>query len=87
MPGPASPEVEHSLRKILSTGDRGSNLAEDFSFQAALLAQSCLTDISDYRTSYITHATLVEKLLRLLSQMKRNVALKIGPMTSLLFGR
>ena len=86
MPGPASLEVEHSLRKISSTGDRGSSLAEDFSFQATLLAQSCLTDISDYRTSYITHATLVDKLLRFLSQMKRDVALKIGPMMSLLLG-
>ena len=32
-PGPASTEVEHSLRKISIQGDRGSILAEDFSFQ------------------------------------------------------
>ena len=59
-PGPASLEVEHSLRKYFIHGDRGSNLAEDLSFQAArsYFAQLRLTEISDYRTSYITHATL-----------------------------
>ena len=31
--GPASTEVEHFLHKIFVQGDRGSNLAEDLSFQ------------------------------------------------------
>ena len=33
--GPASTVGEHSLRKIFVRGDRGSNLAEDASFQTA----------------------------------------------------
>ena len=32
-PGPASTEVEHSLRKIFVPGDRGSILAEETTFQ------------------------------------------------------
>ena len=35
-PGPASSVEEHSLRKIRSQGDRGSNLAEDFNFSDAI---------------------------------------------------
>ena len=31
--GPASTEVEHLPRNFRPQGDRGSNLAEDFSFQ------------------------------------------------------
>ena len=34
-PGPASLEVQHSPRNFGSQGDRDSNLAEDFVFQAA----------------------------------------------------
>ena len=34
-PGPASTEVEHSLRKIFVQGDRGSIPAEEASFQTA----------------------------------------------------
>ena len=38
--GPASTEVEHSLRKIFVEGDRGSNLAENLSFQTRSIANA-----------------------------------------------
>ena len=55
VPGPASLEVEHSLRKYFVHGDRGSNLAEDLSFQAARSFRAIMFDgnfqLSDKRQS------------------------------------
>ena len=81
-PGPASSVVERSLRKVCSPGDRGSNLAEDFSFQSQIYSQKGLMAISNYRTCYIVSRNLSNKQL-LQQSVKRNVALEIGPMTSL----
>ena len=77
--GLASSVEEPSLGKIRSQGDRGSNLAEDFSFQACKLIHTKMFD-GNFRLSDVLHrihATLpIEKLLRQSLLGKRgNVAL------------
>ena len=63
LPGPASSVVERSLRKVCSPGDRGSNLAEDFTFQSRIkfIRNKGLTTISNYRTCYIVSRNLLKE--------------------------
>ena len=85
-PGPASTVEEHSLRKFCSRGDCGSNLAERtflFSREYNLFAikdwrqSPTIGRVTSYLATYRTKQLLRQSLL-----VKRNVALKIGPMTS-----
>ena len=60
-PGPASSVEEHSLRKIRSQGDRGSNLAEEFYFfrrDLLSFAKMFGGKFSTYRTCYIKSRNL-----------------------------
>ena len=87
-PGPASSVEEHSLRKIRSQGDCGSNLAEDFSFQACKLIRTKMFD-GNFRLSDVlhrTHATLPIKAVATIStgQKRKHSLEQIGPMMSLL---
>ena len=88
-PGPASLVEEHSLRKRFFQGDCGSIPAEGSFFSDAIFSSlkkiashKGLTEILS-RTGSSNHATLSSQLLQTTYYcMKRNIALKIGPMTS-----
>ena len=83
MPGPASTGEERSLRKIFVRGDRGSIPAEDY-FSDAIIRNACLTENPTIGRVLPISQPRLEKAVaaEIYYCMKRNVALKIGPMTS-----
>ena len=86
MLGPASSVVEHSLCKnFVHKGTAVRISPRIFLFSRELIRTKIIDCNLQHRTCYIKpYATLIGKLLRHLYWLKRNVALKIGPMTSLL---
>ena len=83
-PGPASTVEERSLRKNFVRGDRGSKLAVGDFFSDAFRKKHKYLAVLQYRTSQSTLATSIGMAVAAIYYcMKRNVILKIGPMTSL----
>ena len=83
-PGPASSVEEHSLRKFSFTRGPWFESRRGLLFSDAIFSNfaQMFDGNSNYRTSYINHATLPigKSCCDNLYWVKRNVALKIGPM-------